>query len=65
MSVAHVQQPAGGHRHVDTLDVNQLRFAKSRSASTSRAVDSLSITPPGGATDSIRCAMPTCSPTAV
>jgi hypothetical protein len=27
--------------------------------STSRAVDSLSITPPGGAIDSIRCAMPT------
>ena len=28
--------------------------------STSRAVDSDSITPPGGATDSIRCAIPTC-----
>jgi hypothetical protein len=28
-------------------------------------VDSLSITPPGGATDSIRYAIPTCSPTAV
>ena len=27
--------------------------------STSRAVDSESITPPGGATDSIRCAKPT------
>ena len=33
--------------------------------STSRAVDSLSITPPGGATDSIRSAIPTCSPIAV
>jgi hypothetical protein len=33
--------------------------------STSRAVDSVSNTPPGGATDSIRCANPTCSPTAV
>jgi hypothetical protein len=33
--------------------------------STRRAVDALSITPPGGATDSIRCAIPTCSPTAV
>ncbi len=33
--------------------------------STRRAVDSLTITPPGGATDSIRCAMPTCSPMAV
>ena len=30
--------------------------------STRRAVDALSITPPGGAADSIRCAMPTCSP---
>ena len=34
-------------------------------SSTSRAVDSLSITPPGGAADSIRCAIPTCSPIAV
>ena len=33
--------------------------------STSRAVDSDSITPPGGATDSIRCAIPTGSPIAV
>ena len=32
--------------------------------STSRAVDSDSITPPGGATDSIRCANPTGSPIA-
>ena len=30
--------------------------------STSRAVDSLSITLAGGATDPIRCAIPTCSP---
>jgi len=30
-----------------------------------RAMEALSITPPGGATDSIRCAIPTCSPTAV
>ena len=37
----------------------------STAPSTSRAVDSLSITPPGGATDSIRWAMPTCSPIAV
>ena len=29
------------------------------------AVDALSITPPGGATDSIRWAMPTCSPMVV
>ena len=33
--------------------------------STSRAVEALSITPPGGATDSIRWAMPTWSPIAV
>ena len=33
-------------------------------SSTSRAVDSDSITPPGGATDSIRCAIPTFSPVA-
>ena len=32
--------------------------------STNRAVDSDSITAPGGATDSIRCANPTCSPIA-
>jgi hypothetical protein len=30
--------------------------------STSRAVVYDNITPPGGATDSIRCAIPTCSP---
>jgi hypothetical protein len=30
-----------------------------------RAVEALSITPPGGATYSIRCAISTCSPTAV
>ena len=34
-------------------------------ASTSRAVESLSITAPAGAADSIRCAIPTCSPIAV
>ena len=32
--------------------------------STSRAVDSESITPPGGAAASIRCAIPTCAPVA-
>ena len=32
---------------------------RSTTFSTSRAVDSLSITPPAGAIDSIRCAMPT------
>ena len=32
---------------------------------TSAAVDSLSITPPGGATDSIRWAIPTSAPIAV
>jgi hypothetical protein len=39
--------------------------ANTAACSTSRAVDSDSITPPGTATDSIRCASPTCSPTAV
>ncbi len=38
--------------------------ASSTVCSTSRAVDSESITPPGGATDSIRCAIPTDSPIA-
>ena len=33
--------------------------------STSRTVDSLIMTPPAGATDSIRCAIPTCVPNAV
>jgi hypothetical protein len=32
---------------------------------TSCAVESLSMTPPGRAADSIRCAIPTCSPMAV
>jgi hypothetical protein len=55
----------GGHRHVGTLDLNQLSLAQTRRALMSRAVDALSITPPGGATDSIRCAMPTWFPIAV
>ena len=62
MPVRHAQQ-ATGDRSVGTLDANHLRLAQSRCVPTSRAVDALSITPPGGATDSIRCAMPTCSPT--
>ena len=32
MPVGHAQQPTGGHRRVGTLDLNQLRFAESRSA---------------------------------
>ena len=32
MPFAHPQQPTGGHRRVGTLDLNQLRFAESRSA---------------------------------
>ena len=63
--VRHAQQPPGGDRFVGTFDVDHLGLTEHRRASTSRAVDALSITPPGGATDSIRCAMPTCSPTAV
>ena len=59
------QQPARRHRFVGTLDLHQLRLAETAALSTNRAVEALSITPPGGAADSIRCAMPTCSPMAV
>ena len=45
---------------IDTTPVS----ARTAVCSTKSAVDSLSITPPGGATDSIRCANPTCSPIA-
>jgi hypothetical protein len=38
---------------------------ESAKAEAAGAVDALSITPPRGATDSIRCAKPTCSPIAV
>ena len=66
MPFAHAQQPLGRDRLIGTLDLNQLRLSRELAApSTSRAVDALSITPPGGATDSIRCAIPTCSPMAV
>ena len=41
------------------------RFIEHGGVPDQRAVDSLTITPPGGATDSIRCANPTCSPIAV
>src|SRR6516165_4340308 len=30
MPIPHAQQPIGGHRRVGTLDLDQLRFAKSR-----------------------------------
>ena len=56
---AHPQQPAGGHRFVGTLDRTSSDSPRVAAPSTSRAVDALSITPPGGATDSIRCAIPT------
>ena len=59
------EQTTGRHRFVGALDVHQLGIAQYSAFSTNRAVDSLSITPPGGATDSIRWAMPTCSPIAV
>ena len=48
-----------------SFDPNQLGLAKSRAMLDQPAVDSLSITPPDGAADSIRCAIPTCSPKAV
>ncbi len=65
MPFLHAQQPLGRDGLIGTLDLNQLRFTEAAAPSTSRAVDALSITPPGGATDSIRCAIPTCSPIAV
>ena len=41
-------QPARAHRFVGTLDVHPLRFGQHTMCSTSRAVDSESITAPGG-----------------
>ena len=62
----HAQQPPSAHRLIGALDVDHAQASPSTTApSTSRAVDALSITPPDGATDSIRCAIPTCSPIAV
>ena len=55
MPFLHAQQPLGRDGLIGTLDLNQLRLSRGLAApSTSRAVDALSITPPGGATDSIR-----------
>ena len=65
MLIAHAQQAARGHSFIGTLDLDHLWFAQQRDALDQRAVDPLSMTPPGGATDSIRCAMPTCSPIVV
>jgi hypothetical protein len=56
--LAHAQQAAGGHGFIDTFDPDRFRLTQNRGASTSRAVDALSITRPGGATDSIRWAIP-------
>ena len=50
---------------VCAFDPMQFVLAELHRISTRRAVDSFGMTPPGGAADSIRCAMPTCSPTAV
>ena len=58
------QQSTGVHRFVSPLDAHPLRFSQRHGVSTSRAVDSDSNTPPGGATDSIRWANPTVSPVA-
>ena len=53
------QQSARAHWFVHALDLHPLGSANTTMCSTSCAVDSDSITPPGGATDSIRCAIPT------
>ena len=50
------------HGRVGTLDRHPLRFAEKAARPTSCAVESLNMTPPGGAADSMRCAIPTCSP---
>ena len=65
MPFPDTQQPVTRNRLVGALDVNQLKLTKVVAPSTSRAVDALSIAPTGGATDSIRCAIPTCSPIVV
>src|SRR6476619_6412540 len=53
MPFAHAQKAKGGHRFLGALNPNHLR-SPGTAPSTSRAFDSDSITPPGGATDSIR-----------
>ena len=58
----HAEEYPGRDGVVSTLDLHQLRIARAAACSTSRAVERLSISPPGGAADSIRCAMPTCAP---
>ena len=61
--IAH--QPTRGHRVVGALDAHPLRFGqRQRCARPVARWTPMSITPPGGATDSIRCAIPTCSPIA-
>ena len=54
MPFLHAQQPLGRDGLIGPLDLNKLRLSEAAAPSTSRAVDALSITPPGGATDSIR-----------
>jgi len=63
--VVHPSRKARGHWFAGTLDVDLSGSPSSATPSTRWAVDPLSMTPLGGATDSIRCAMPTCSPIAV
>ena len=65
-ALSRSQQPTRGNGLLGALDVHPLGRPEHGGVSRpDRAVDSLSITPPGGATDSIRCAIPTCSPIAV
>ena len=60
-----LEQPAHGHGPGQALYVENSASSRSTTSSTSLAVDSEIATPPGGATDSIRWAIPTASPIAV
>jgi hypothetical protein len=59
MPFFHVQQPLRQDRFGLPLICTSSGSPRAAAPSTSRTVDALSITPPGAATDSIRCAIPT------
>ena len=61
----HAQQAVGGHRFIGTLDAHHLRLTQSRCVIDQSRCRCAEHHPPGGATDSIRCASPTCSPMVV
>ena len=64
MPAPHTQQALHPHPLVGTLMRTISGSSRAAGPSTNRAVEVLSITSPGGAADSIRCAIPTCSSTA-